>query len=192
MKFKMSDKSLFAILLRSPWWISLLIVLVISLAAKALLPAQYVAVGVLGSFPFVVIAVMAAWRQARQPSAAQVTAVLERAGALSWREFAAWVTRAFERQGFTVTALTGEAADFRLEKLGQTSLVSCRRWKAATHGVEQLRQLEAARVAQGARQALYLSLGPVSDAAGQQAKEAGIRLVHGPELGQLLVKTDTK
>ena len=38
MKFKMAEKSLFAILLRSPWWISFVVVGVIVLAAGALLP----------------------------------------------------------------------------------------------------------------------------------------------------------
>lgn len=189
MKFKMSEKSLFAILLRSPWWISLLIVLVISLAAKALLPPKFVAVGVLGTFPFVVIAILAARRQWREPNAAQVSAVLERAAAQSWREFAAWITRAYERQGYQVKALTGEAADFWLEKQGQATLLSCRRWKAATHGVEHLRQLQAARVAQGAQQAVYLSLGPVSEAAMQQARADGTGLLHGGELALLLAKT---
>ena len=55
MKFKMAEKSLFAILLRSPWWISFGIALGFGLAAKALLPAEYVVFGALGGFPFVVV-----------------------------------------------------------------------------------------------------------------------------------------
>ena len=38
---KMAPNSLFAILLRSPWWISVGIALVFALASKALLPAEY-------------------------------------------------------------------------------------------------------------------------------------------------------
>jgi hypothetical protein len=49
-KFKMSEKSLFAVLLRSPWWISFLLVAVIALVAGALLPAEYAGVGMLGAF----------------------------------------------------------------------------------------------------------------------------------------------
>ena len=63
MKLKMSEKSLFAILLRSPWWVSLAIVAVFVLASSALLPSPYVAFGMMGAFPFLVIAIMAAWRQ---------------------------------------------------------------------------------------------------------------------------------
>ena len=43
MKLKMSENSLFAILLRSPWWISMVLVAVFALASGALLPAPYVA-----------------------------------------------------------------------------------------------------------------------------------------------------
>ena len=63
MKLKMSENSLFAILLRSPWWISLLIVAVITLLSFALLPEAYVGFGVMGAFPFLVIAVLAARKQ---------------------------------------------------------------------------------------------------------------------------------
>lgn len=40
MKLKMAEKSLFAILLRSPWWVSFSLVAVFALASKALLPAR--------------------------------------------------------------------------------------------------------------------------------------------------------
>ena len=186
MKFKMADKSLFAILLRSPWWVSLLIVLVFALAARALLPAEYAAVGVLGAFPFMVITVMAAWRQWRAPSPARLDAALERVGAMNGRDFLAWVEQAMVRQGYAVSPTSGEAADLRLERNGQISLLSCRRWKAGNHGVEALRQLEAACRAQDAREGIYLSLLPVSDAARAHARGAGIRLIHGRELALLL------
>jgi restriction system protein len=185
---KMSDKSLFAVLLRSPWWVSLLIVLGFSLLARALLPPKYVMVAVLGTFPFVVTGVMSARRQWREPSAAQLTEALARVAAMSWREFAAAIEQAMVAQGYEVTRLDGEgeAADFRLERLGQVSLLSARRWKAANQGVEALRQLEVACRRQGVQQGIYVSLGPVSDAAERHAQGAGIRLVHELELARLM------
>ena len=56
----MSKNSLFAILLRAPWWISMAVVALLALAASALLPEPYVALGVMGGFPFLVIGSMAA------------------------------------------------------------------------------------------------------------------------------------
>ena len=41
MKFKMSPNSLFAVLLRSPWWVSFALMGLFSLAAVALLPRDY-------------------------------------------------------------------------------------------------------------------------------------------------------
>lgn len=187
-KFKMNERSLFAVLLRSPWWISLLISVLMSVVAFALLPREYAVVVMLGTFPFVVVAAVAAWRQLHAPSAARLDEALARAAALNWRDFAAWVAQAYEREGYRVTRLQeGEAAEFRIERQGQSSLLSCRRWKAATHGVEALRLLQAACEQQGAR-GVYLSLAPVSDAAERYAKEQGLQLVHGTALAVLLAR----
>jgi len=86
MKFRMAERSLFAILLRSPWWISLALAGVIALIARLALPAEMFWFGAMGGFPFLVIAVMAARRQMKEPSAARVQQTLEAAGAMSWRE----------------------------------------------------------------------------------------------------------
>jgi len=186
MKLKMAEKSLFAILLRSPWWISLLVVALFALASIALLPTAYVAYGVIGGLPFLVIAVIAAWRQSRAPSPTLLAAALERAGAMSWREFSAAVEHGLGRQGYRVTRLDGNAADFRLERQGQVSLLSCRRWKAASHGIEPLRELDTARRAQGAQHAIYISLGSLTDQARRHAQDADIRLIHGNDLALLM------
>ena len=45
MKWKMSDRSLFATLLRSPWWMSFVLVGAISLGSSALLPNEYKLMG---------------------------------------------------------------------------------------------------------------------------------------------------
>jgi len=190
MKFKLNERSLFAVLLRSPWWVSLLIVLLFGLAARALLPAQYALVVLLGTFPFWVIAVIAAWRQWRAPRGAALEAALARAAAMNWRDFAVWVQASYAREGYTVTRVDGEAADFQLARQDQLRLLSCRRWKAASHGVEALRQLQAACDKLGAR-AVYLSLAPVSEAGERYAGETGMQLLHGPALAQLLARAAT-
>lgn len=186
-KFKMNERSLFAVLLRSPWWISLLIPVLMSLAAFALLSREYAVVVMLGTFPFVVVAAVAAWRQWRAPSAARLDEALVRAAAMNWRDFSAGVAQAYAQQGYSVTRLEGESADFRIERQGQASLVSCRRWKAASQGVEALRLLQSACETQGAR-GVYLSLGPVSEAGERYAKEQGLQLVDGRALALLLLK----
>jgi restriction system protein len=187
MKLKMSKNSLFAILLRSPWWISLLVVVVFVLASSALLPKDYVPFGIMGSLPFLVIGVIAGWRQWQAPNPARVAEALARAGAMSWRDFASALEQRFVQQGYTVTRLNSTAADFSLSQGGQVTLVSCKRWKAATHGVESLRELVAAKEARQADQCTYISLGAVSDNAQRLATEQGVALVSGDALGVLIM-----
>lgn len=188
MKLKMAQNSLFAILLRSPWWVSILIVAVISLASGALLPTPYVAFGVMGALPFLVIGLMAAWRQRNALSPARASAALDRAGAMSWRDFSAAMEAAFVRQGYAVKRMNSPAADFQLVKGSRVTLVSCKRWKAASHGVESLRDLVAAKEAQGAQQCSYISLGEVTNNARRYATEQGVELVSETALAQLLVE----
>jgi restriction system protein len=186
LKLKMAENSLFAILLRRPWWISLAIAAAVSLLARALLPADLAVAGMLGSFPFVVIAAMAAWRQRGAPTAAQRERLLQRVQAMSARDFAATVEAAWRSQGFEVRPLKGSGADLLLEKGGERTLLSLRRWKAASTGVEPLRELQAAREQQQADAGIYLAGGEVSDKARSYAREAGLRLIDAPELLQLL------
>jgi restriction system protein len=189
MKLKMAKNSLFAVLLRSPWWYSVLIVLGFAFAARALLPEQYVVVGIMGAFPFVVIAAMSAWRQWKLPNPQKVADALARAGSMPWADFAATLEKAFTAQGYTVTRLNSPAADLQLmSQNGAVTLVSCKRWKAANHGVEALRALSQAQQAQGAQHAFYISLASVTDNARRYAQENGVVLMASHELGPLLVQ----
>ena len=140
MKLEMAKDSLFAILLRKPWWISIGIAAGIALVARAMLPEQYVIAGALGGIPFMAIGAIAAWRQLRAPSAARITSTLEAIGTMSWREFASALEEAFRRDGYAVTRIAGPQADFEIVKAGRTSLVSGKRWKAANTGVLPLRE----------------------------------------------------
>ena len=187
MKFKMSEKSLFAVLLRSPWWISFVLVAVVALAAGALLPEKYAGVGMLGGFPFFVIGCMAFWRQRNLPSPALVEKGLQSLGGMSWRDFSVVLDSAFTRQGYSVTTLTG-AADMLLEKKGVRTVVSAKRWKAAAMGLEPLRELVAHRDALEASNSVCISLGQVSTKAEEYSAEHRITLIMGADLVILVDK----
>ncbi len=186
MKLQMARNSLFAVLLRSPWWISFALAATVSLVAAALVPTPYRPVAVLSSFPFVVIGVIAAWRQWRLPSAAQVTRTASVVTAMPWPRFAALLEDAFRRGGYEVTRSTSAGADFELKRQGRTTLVSARRWKSARTGIEPLRALQQARDASGATDALYVGLGELTDTARPFAAEHRITLWQAPELAQAL------
>lgn len=182
----MAEKSLFAILLRSPWWISFVIAAGFGLASKALLPDEYFVFGALGGFPFVVIGFIAAWKQVRAPSTAHVESTLARIAALPWREFSAAVEQAFARQGYVMQRLDSTSADFVMTRAGRTTLLSCKRWKAARLGIEPFQSLQAAFAAHEADGGLCITTGDVTDKARQFAATQQIQLIEGAELAQLL------
>nr|WP_315245713.1 restriction endonuclease [uncultured Albidiferax sp.] len=188
MKFKLAKNSLFAILLRSPWWISMLLVLVYGLAVTAILPKEYIVFGMIGVLPFLVISVVAAQRQWNLPNPQRVADTLAQASAMPWRDFADALDAAYRAKGYTVSRLNGKAADLQLLKDGQTTLVAAKRWKAAIHGVEALRDLAAAKEAQSAIACIYISIAGVTDTAEQFAKAQGITLVADVALAQLLLQ----
>jgi restriction system protein len=185
-KLKMAKNSLFAILLRSPWWISFTVVLVIGLASGALLPPKYVVFGLMGAMPFVVIGVIAAYRQLRAPSQRHVDQMLEQVGAMPWRDFSQALEQAFVAKGYQVRRLDQGAADLQLQKEGQTTLVSAKRWKAGSHGVEPLRALNEQRRAQDASHCVYVTLGAPADATHRFAEKQAIELLNGVALVLLL------
>lgn len=189
MKIRMAENSLFAILLRKPWWLSLGIALALALLARALLPANFVVVGAFGAaFPFVVIAAIAAWKQARAPSAAQVEAALQRLRGMGSVELLDAAAAAWRAEGYAVECFTGAGADLKLERRGPPVLVGLRRWKAASTGVEPLRELHAAM--QRADDALgwYVAGGEVSDKARDFARAQSIRLIGAQELALLVAR----
>ena len=186
MKLRMAQNSLFAILLRSPWWISIGVAALLALAAGALLPSVYVVAGMMGALPFLAIGSIAAWRQWRAPDPRRLAATLERARGMNWREFGAAMQAALGHADAKVTPLQIAGADFRVDDGDALTLVSCRRWKAATHGIEGLRELQAACAAQGAHHGSYVYQGNLTDPARRFAQEHGLQLLTGQELALLL------
>ena len=186
MKLKIAPNSLFAILLRSPWWISILLVLAISLASRALLPEPYVVFGIIGALPFLVIGALAAYQQFQTPSADQVSHTLQTAATMSWAEFSDALEQAYIRQGYQVSRPGYPAADLLLAKAGRRTLVAAKRWKAGHHGVEPLRALSAARKAQDTSNCIFVTLADVGEKTQRFAVQHGIELLHGTALAQLL------
>ena len=186
MKFKMSEKSLFATLLRASWWVSFLVMFGVALVAGALLPEAYKIAGMLGAFPFFVIGVMAAWRQRKAISASRIEELIVQARGMGWRDFSVLVEEALRQQGFVVTPLNDGPADFQIEKNGRITLVSAKRWKAATVGAEHLRELLAVRENRDAFSCTCMSLGVFSQAAIDLANESPMQLLGSANIAQLM------
>jgi restriction system protein len=182
----MAKNSPFAILLRSPAWISFAIAVGLGAAAMALLPAAYRAIGATAGLPFAVIGAIAAWRQWQQPGAAEIERTRAAVAGMAWPAFADLLEQAFRRDGLAVTRGDGRAWDFELESNGQRTRVAARRWKSAQIGLDTLRALQKAREADDVAGARVIGLGALSDAALAFAREQGIEVWQAPELARAL------
>ena len=188
MKLKMSDKSLFAILLRSPWWLSMLISALLMLLARVFLPEAFRTVGMLSAVPFCILGFIAAWKQRDKPSPESVSLALNQLANMSWKQFSLIMEQAFVQQGFSVMPVNSGSADLQLEKSGQITLVSCKRWKAATLGVEVLRDLKALQISQEAAYAACISLSLPTGVALKFANANSVQLICQEELASLCLK----
>lgn len=184
MKLEAHPNSLFARLLRSPWWVSAAVAAVTFALARLLL-AKFDQPGLYAFFvalPFAVIATWVGAKQLRAPSAAKVAARLEELRAMDWPAFATAVEGAYLRDGYKVTRLDGAQADFEVEKAGRRALLACRRWKANRVGVEPLKALAAEAKARDAADCAWLAAGEVSETARAYAVAERIRLIEGSGL----------
>jgi len=182
-KFAMHQRSLFAILLRSPWWASVAAAVGLVAAMRLVLPEVY---AFFAAAPFLVVAALAAWRQLRAPSAAKVAQRLEALRAQPWEEFSGAVESAFRQEGYAVSRLDSREADFELTKSGRVSLVSCKRWKVARTGIEPLRELDASRRRREAHHCIYIAAGEVTENAVAFSAKNSMSLLRGAELVRLL------
>lgn len=182
MRFQPAPNSIFAILLRSPWWYALVVALLLGLALAAAMPDGWRGVGALTSFPFVVIAAIAFWRQRHRPSEAEVEAARAALAGMGWPEFSSLLEQAFVRDGNRVQRLQLEACDFEVERQGRRMVVSARRWKSARTGLEALRALQAVREERGAPDALCIALGELTEQAVPYAAQQRIAVWQANEL----------
>ena len=182
MKLEMNKNSIFALLLRSPWWASGGIAAVLFASLRLALPAEYAVYAFFVALPFLVISLVVAWRQLRAPSETAVAGSLAALRAMPWKEFSAAVESAFRGEGYGVQALDLAGADFELHKAGRRTLVACKRWKAALTGIEPLRELEAQRRHRDVQDCIYLTAGALSEQALRFCSEKNIRILRDAEL----------
>jgi len=180
---KPSEGSLFALLVRSPFWVSLLIAGALFAIARNFVPALFAAAT---TIPFLGTAAFAGWRQFKIPSAARVTETLDALRAMPWPQFSGVIAEAFRREGYTVGAPADGVVNLELGKNGYKTLVGCKRWKVAQTGAVPLRELVDAMAAREARDCVYVVVGVLTEPALAYAKERGIRVLNGTELAQFV------
>ena len=181
MKWKVAENSLFAVLMRSPWWVSILVAAGVFGAVRYFLPEIYAAAG---GLPFLVIGIVAGWKQLRAPSAKKIAAALDALRQTSWEEVARALEAGFKREGYEVTRTEG-AADFALDRNARLTLVAAKRWKASRTGVEPLKELAELGQKRGAEACWYLCAGEMTQNARTYARDKAVKVVEGAELAAL-------
>jgi restriction system protein len=183
----MAQQTLFHILRRQPWWISVLVAFVLFWIAHSIFPpiAPFVAA------PFVVLAVYIAVVQWRGGAPVDVGARLAELRAMSWETFSAAVADAYRKQGYAVSPSEGAGYDFKLVKGSELLLVQCRRWKVNQVGAAPVRELAVAVDRHEARRGICLAAGEFSAPARAVAASEPVTLLSGLELVEL-IGTPTK
>jgi restriction system protein len=131
---------------------------------------------------------MAAKRQWKAPSSAATEALLARAASLPARDLQAWLTQAWQAEGYTVTTRQQADADIQLARDSQLTLVQTKRSKAGVHGIEPLRALHDAAQKAGAASAYVVLQGDLSENARLFARDQHITVLQNKELAALLHK----
>ena len=186
MKLQMHSNSLFAILLRSQWWVAALVSVGTFVAARIFLPTEF---SLFAAAPFAVISAYVAWKELRAPSSRSIAASLERLRAMSWDEFSAAIEQAYRRDGYEVRRFVA-GADYELVQGARRTLLACKRWKATRTGIEPLRELEEARRVHEAADCVYVATGEVTAQARAFAAERNIRVLEGAELASAMRRLD--
>lgn len=110
---------------------------------------------------------------------------------LNWRQFVHLVAEAYRAHGYEAT-VTGDRSDngidLVLRKAGRTFLVQCKQWRSYSVDREAVRSLYGRVTAQQASGGLLLLTGSVQPDAQAFAAWAGIELVDGPAIHDLLYR----
>ena len=179
--------TLFSVLSRLPWWISVAAAGALFATVRIFLPDI---AAVAAALPFLGIAGYAGWRQLRAPSVTNVTEILGKVRGMPWENFSAIISEAFRRDGYAVTEVFKGAVDLQLDKNGRIAVVSCKRWKVAQTGIGPLRDLLDAKEAQDAADCIYVAAGDFTANARAFATEKSIRLLHDAPLAELVARVE--
>jgi restriction system protein len=177
-----AKESLFQILLRQPWWVTLLVALLVFAVTRMIYPpiAPFMAV------PFVILGGVIAFRQWRAGTPGDTPERLAAVRAMSWDKFSNAVADAYRKDGYAVHPATGTGYDFRLTKGGRITLLQCRRWKTNQIGVGPLRDLLQAIEREDASHGVCLSAGDFSAPARALQASEPLTLIAGADLIALL------
>jgi restriction system protein len=200
---KRRNESFSEILLKSPWWVSVVLGMATFAGLrwglhtwwgdnKTFLPFETAAARLapLVALFFVVMAGLSFWLGKRRRALVDQQTSLESLRAVSWKDFEFLVAEAYRRQGYAVDFSLGKGADggvdLILRKAGRASLVQCKQWKAFSVDAPVIREMFGIMTAERADEAIIVTSGKFTSEAESFAQGKPIRLVDGPDLLKLV------
>jgi restriction system protein len=177
-----NQTTLFQVLARQPWWITLLVAFGMFWLAYAVYPP----VAPFFALPFVLLAIYIGVKQWRSGVPSDPSEQLDALRTMSWESFSSAVCEAYRRQGYVVTPSREQGYDFSLAKDGRVTLLHCRRWKVNQVGSEPVRELARAVDRAQAYRGVCLATGDFSTPARKIAASEPLALIGGADLVMLI------
>jgi restriction system protein len=178
----MAQETLFQLLSRQPWWLSMLVAAVLYGGVHFI----YAPIAPFVALPFAIVAVIIAYKQFRGGGVVNTADRLAALRAMSWENFSLIISEAYRRQGYVVKASTAAAYDFAVTKSSRTTLVQCRRWKVNQVGEGPVKELNDAVGREDAYNGVCIAAGEFSANARAYAAGKPVTLLAGTELANLV------
>jgi len=174
--------TLFQLLARQPWWVTVLVAFALFWLAYAVYPP----IAPFFALPFALLAIYIAFKQWRSGVPSDPSEKLKTLRGMSWEDFSALVADGYRKQGYEVTPSNEQGYDFLLAKDGRVTLVQCRRWKVNQVGAGPVRELAQAVDRKEAYRGVCLAAGEFSAPARKVAAAEPVTLITGAELVSLV------
>ena len=198
-----SNESLIDLLLDAPWWVGVLVAIVVYFLFAIVIPSldvanpliqglQPVLRGIAPIIAFLLLlpaagSAIISWQKRRRLDTQKSIDTIRD---LPWQEFEQLVAEAYRRQGYTVVENRhggpDGGVDIRLKKAGELHLIQCKHWKKQNVGVQTVRELYGVMAAEHASAGSVVCSGMYTQEAKNFAHGKNIDLVDGPQLETMI------
>lgn len=198
-----SRESFGELLLKLPWWVSVILGLVAFSSMRWGLPAwagqdntgQLLAKGIVPLAPlalvlFWIFAVGSFWFARSRRNLVDRQTSLESLRQTPWKQFEFLVAEAYRRQGYAVEYSLGRGADggvdLILRRDGRMALVQCKQWKTYSVGAPVIREMFGLLTAEHADEVIIITSGDFTREARNFSEGKPIQLLDGRQLLALI------
>jgi restriction system protein len=195
------NKELSDHLLAAPWWVSILVGVLVFILFRVIIPAVLVG----GNKPigamlfqwapylaaiFLLPVAWSAFQSLRKRKMLERQTGLASIRQLSWKEFEELLGEAFRRKGYRVRENAGSGPDggidLTIERKGRVYLVQCKQYRAFKVDVRMVREMLGLVTAQQAQGAIIATSGDFTREAADFAEDKPIELLDGTKLAELI------